>query len=659
MIYYKESPPWGLFNQFINDRCLENIADYIKKQMPEHIHEWELSSITTEHKAEMAMIRLSRSRRLSVYDDTLFFCCTFDCGFFPHAGLIDIDDADITALDVVGRILFYPPGTKKYNLILSEIHVNHQFPRESENYRPKFPGVSVSQMLHPAFGANEKNRNKMLETEADLFLDRFYPVAKNTVCPVPLQRIAEEMKLHIFTGFKIVDQDDSLGVTAFKTERINVIDEETGVQEIKSFPRGSIIIDADTIWERGFGSFNFTLAHEIYHWYRHRVHMAFMDIMGKPSDYHTTKGQLESHANGVGARILMPRESVTKKYTETFAALNDSEDEVDAYELAVAECAAFFGTSKTAMKKRLYEIGLHELERVPTVRHRLDIVDLFNLYATDPNFRNLLESDAYRYVKGYVVKNDPKYLTDTSLTEYARTHPNECIMTFRESYRSDDDSYGDSLLFRKDAYFSLTADYDMRMEDDPVYMRKIQDKLSELKEAYINNLDEPITFSRFIFPIIWKIDTEYMGLDILDEVDDGFDAGQLVITKGKRYTSRYFKKLDFQTGKMIKITEPEVFQNKTLIGYKTFNLIRRNAWSNAEIDSLIAVCAGYHLDMKTTEKALMYGGFLLIWANPRHVVFRFLITHCRDMYSDTASFNTLLMLLGEEPIGTKKHKDKE
>ena len=82
MIYYNDSPPMGMFNRFINDRCLEDIAAFIMQETPEHAHEWELLSITEENaaEAEMAYIGLARSRSLYVSGDTLFFCCTFNCG---------------------------------------------------------------------------------------------------------------------------------------------------------------------------------------------------------------------------------------------------------------------------------------------------------------------------------------------------------------------------------------------------------------------------------------------------------------------------------------------------------------------------------------------------------------------------------------------------
>ena len=400
--------------------------------------------------------------------------------------------------------------------------MNYQYPREAENCKPHFPGVRVSQMLYPAFGFNEEQRHKKLEEEAERFLRQYCPDALGTVSPVPLRRIAEDkMGLQVFTGYQIPARIDSLGLTVFKTQRIAVTDEETGEQTLIRFPRGSVIIDADTMWNRGFGSFNFTLAHEMYHWFAHRVHMAFMDIMGRPEDYDTIKGHLESQADGVGARILMPRKAVISKYLEAVDQLGGDDDDADIYELAVTECAGFFGASKTAMKKRLHELGLHEETRRPAVRRRLDVVEMFTQYATDKGFRDLLDSGAYRYIRGFVVRNDPKYIDEEGLTLYAEEHLPECTMAFREQYRRDD--VEDNLLFRKDAYFSRTADYDRRMAKSPELMKKLAEKLAKLKDLYISNLDSEESFCQFIMPIITDLNTKYMGLDVQDEVDDGFE----------------------------------------------------------------------------------------------------------------------------------------
>ena len=647
MIYYREGSAGGEFNQYVVNKEFESVSEYIIAETPAHREEWGLPPT-----AELASIRLDRSRRLTVSGDTLFFCCAFDCGFLSSPGQ-DIEDADVISLDVAGTALFHPLGTKKVDFLCTDVHMHRD--RAGENCTPSFPGVSVSQKLHPAFGYNEEQRNKVLETEANRFLTQYWPEALHTVSSVPLRQIAEEkMGLQVYTGYKLQENQTALGLTVFRTQRLAVEDEETGEMVMRRFPRGSIIIDSDTMWNRGLGSFNFTLAHEMYHWFAHRVHIAFMDIIGKPDDYERIQGHLESQANGVGARILMPGFAVTEKYKEAMAGSEDA----DTYEMAVSECARFFGASKTAMKKRLHELGLHEKTRRPTVRRRLDVVEMFAQYAADKTFRDLLDSGLYRYLRGFVIRNDPKYISEDGLTEYARQHPDECILTFREAYETQVEGDG-HLLYRKDDYFSRRADYDARMAEDPALMQQMAEKLSSMREKYLSALGDEETFCQFITPIITQINTKYMGLYIRDEMDDGFDAGQFIVDPGKRYRSRYFETYDFQTGKKIKITEPEVFQNKTPIGYKMFERMRRDDWNDLELDMAIAVCAGYHLDMDTTENALLHAGYILLRHNPRHLVFRFLISHCREMYEDTGTFNTLLILLGEEEVGTKKKLPKK
>lgn len=570
-------------------------------------------------------------------------------------------------LDVAGKILFYPPGTKKYRMELLEVHPNYRYAGDRECREIRFPGVRVSQNLHPAFGFNEEQRHKKLEEEAERFLAQFYPEALTSVTDVPLQRIAEEkMKLHIFTGYRLPEDMDTLGLTVFHKQKITVTDEETGELLSWEFPRGSILVDSDVMWNRGLGSFQFTLAHEMYHWFAHRVHMAFMDIVGRPDDYEKIKGHLESQADGVGARILMPRHAIEEKYREALEQAGSESITVpgvavdtDTYEMAVSACSAFFHASKTAVKKRLHELGLHEEIRIPAVRTRLDIVEMFTQYASDSTFRDLLDSGIYRYLKGYVVRNDPKYIEDERLTDYAREHPGECIMTFREQYRTAGVGGVDHLLFRKDSYFSRRADYDERMKREPELIKQLQDKLAAAKEAFLGYYVKQESFSQFMMPIITELNTKYMGLDVRDEVDDGLEEGKLVIKPDKRYRSRYFTQYDFQTGKTIRITEPEVFQDKTLIGYKMFEKMRRDDWNTVELTLAVAVCAGYHLDIETTEHALLCAGYVLNPYDSKQLVYRFLIIHCRDQYKDTGTFNTLLILLGENEIGTKKTPPKD
>ena len=69
MIYYNQSPPWGQFNRFINDRCLEEIAEYVQAEVKEHILSWDLKRITEETAADAVLgaIRLDHTRKFLSY----------------------------------------------------------------------------------------------------------------------------------------------------------------------------------------------------------------------------------------------------------------------------------------------------------------------------------------------------------------------------------------------------------------------------------------------------------------------------------------------------------------------------------------------------------------------------------------------------------------
>ena len=109
MICYKDSPPFGKFNRFISDACLEEIAAFIQRQVPDHAHEWGLPWITKDNAAAagLGFIQLNSTRDLFVSGDTLYFRSVFDCRF-PKNAEEDPVDADGPLLDVDGKILFYP-----------------------------------------------------------------------------------------------------------------------------------------------------------------------------------------------------------------------------------------------------------------------------------------------------------------------------------------------------------------------------------------------------------------------------------------------------------------------------------------------------------------------------------------------------------------------
>lgn len=76
MIYYREGSAGGEFNQYVVNKEFESVSESIIAETPAHREEWGLSPT-----AELASIRLDRSRRLTVSGDTLFFAAPLTVGF--------------------------------------------------------------------------------------------------------------------------------------------------------------------------------------------------------------------------------------------------------------------------------------------------------------------------------------------------------------------------------------------------------------------------------------------------------------------------------------------------------------------------------------------------------------------------------------------------
>jgi hypothetical protein len=630
----------------------------------------------------------------------VYFCHTFLCKF----SITDDINEYGTYLDIEGRIDFHG---KTYDFSLNGIHYYEQNVLSDtyiQNYIPKYPGVRANQLLIPELsGMTDAQKDRRLDKEATWFLKTFCPAALETVMPIPIRKIAEDdLHLTVITNKRLSDSLEILGQVLFYPRRLTVIDENTGEEETLVFPRGSILIDSDMFWKRGLGSFNFTLAHEIYHWLRHRVHIQFMQFVEMPEDYAKAKEIMEIQANGFTARVLMPTHAILKYYTDI---LGDSRDE-ESCEMAVSGCARFFGVSKTSVKFRLNGIGIHEYKAPPDIRHRIDAGELLELYLTDDMLCDLLETEAYLYIDGYVVKNDPLYIEETrlgippeladsddefTLTQYALTHLEECTLPFRKVTIRLVSEKVEQVLHKAGSY-SLTMDYNIRMqltkdgkriEEENQNLsdrekRVIQEKRQQTErmqtgylaifERFWDRVQKWPTFCEYILPIIMKKNEQFMTLDILDDHDDVLQEQQ-----GKKkkkasnigvkqadsgYQSRYFWAEDFPTGKRRRIPETEVFQARTLVSYKIFEQIRSNRWEKPSLDMVIAICAGYHLTMPEVEEALKYAGYYLLY-NRTHLVYRFLFTVGRNLFHDTDTFNTYLMFLNEKPLGSKASESAE
>lgn len=216
------------------------------------------------------------------------------------------------------------------------------------------------------------------DDEATKFLEKYFPEALKTPMPIPIVRIAKEkMGLTVLTE-KLSEDLRTLGQICFTSGLTEIYDEiEDEYREIE-VQDGTMIIDPGTFFERNLGCLNNTVAHECFHWHRHRNYHIMQNILeGRQSvafrcpvdqkderfkEHWTDDDWMEWQANGIAPKILMPR-AMFKIMVDQF--LNESRsnpfiaaDLMPPTSWVIDQLADFFKVSKISVRIRLEELGI-------------------------------------------------------------------------------------------------------------------------------------------------------------------------------------------------------------------------------------------------------------------------------------------------------------
>lgn len=320
--------------------------------------------------------------------------------------------------------------------------------------KPVTSGIAASNNIVPVL------YKKDLDAEATAFLEKYYPQALLEPIPVPIEKIAtEELHLNVLQGHRITDDFSIFGQICFSKGKVLVRDIFKCSETEMDVNRGTILIDAYTFWERNKGCANNTIAHEVYHWHRHRLYAAIKQILRNEkfiahrcptqmrypgeNDEWTDEQRMEWQANNMAPRILMPIQTFKIKVDELY---KQYDYENNPLKVAVLTCIAdelakFYGVSRQSALIRMTETGylearmvLNHLEEKDCHSH-ISLEDVFYEYSNNRDFRKLLDSGQFKYVEGYVIINDEKYIQSNeageySLTEYAWNNLSECALTF-------------------------------------------------------------------------------------------------------------------------------------------------------------------------------------------------------------------------------------
>jgi hypothetical protein len=338
-----------------------------------------------------------------------------------------------------------------------------------------------------------------LDAVANDFLRRYYPEALKTPMAVDPIKLAKEMGLTV--EVKDITKDLSIfGQVYFHDTEAEFYDSDKDEIVSTSVKARTIFVDPKAYFLRNLGAVNNTIVHECVHWDKHRKALELERLYnssatkikcqvvgGIKDDERNATDWMEWQANSLAPRIQMPLGIFKTKAFELIKEYRrklNTDELIDVMEPVIDELAIFFCVSRLAAKIRMIDAGYEEaigtftyidgryvrphrfkkggLERNQTFSIGAEDAAIQSL--TNPTLISLIKDGSYQYVDAHFVLNHPKYVTvnlfsETVLTDYARTHMDECCLIFDLSVRAGArEKYYTECFLNRDESSTITFD---------------------------------------------------------------------------------------------------------------------------------------------------------------------------------------------------------
>lgn len=367
------------------------------------------------------------------------------------------------------------------------------------------------------------------EKEAEDFLRKYKCAdAIDTPRPIPIRDIAIKLMSLDIVETEYLSYDGSVqGAIAFNRGVIDVYDwsSEENIGYEVSHP--TIFVDADI---SNLGRAHNTLAHECFHWWRHRNYFNYKRTHENGAEFAfrcnnrisrfgsllsgqwSNEDKMEWQARTIAPKILMPRNAFKRKVDATYSKLLDGNRGTDKSTVtsSVLEIVSdFFEVSKQSAAIRMYELGYQEAEEYcgaentnnkhspnpkrtgSTAKYHLrpiTPVQAFALYCNNDLLKAALDTGAFHFVEGYFVLNDDKYLQhntseEKKLTLYAKTHLPECALDFSVRLVPDGLMHSQaSIMYRSDSVFREESSFEANTQNTELF-NKAKDFERKLQRA--------------------------------------------------------------------------------------------------------------------------------------------------------------------------------
>ena len=331
--------------------------------------------------------------------------------------------------------------------------------------------------------------------------------------PIPIEEIANRyMSLEIIQS-ECLSLDGSVqGAIAFTKGTVDVYDWKTGEYIGYRVLGPSVFIDSHIINE---GRIRNTLAHECFHWWKHRNYFNYKRTHEKSVEFGircdrnmprhnlsdaqwTDIERMEWQARTIAPKILMPRIATRIKIEELYNEIVFKGGCTNQYELVstvVERLADFFKVSRQSAAIRMIELGYDEAQQYcgdelqsktkqtrrdsKAERHHQPVSKdaAFRLYFENEFLRETIDTGAFCFADGFFVLRNEKYVArDTndgfSLTDYAQLHLYECTLDFSIKLIGVPYLIHDStahMMYRSDTVFKEKASYESNPQNTELY----------------------------------------------------------------------------------------------------------------------------------------------------------------------------------------------
>lgn len=292
---------------------------------------------------------------------------------------------------------------------------------------------------------------KELDLIASRIVSKLYPRASDHAVPICVEHIAQKLNLRILDI--PFDQDQNIfGKIFFEDAHTVIPDPETGILTIYPADAGTIFVNKPVNGILDMNVRNNTIVHECVHWLLHRP--AFLlakawnqgapAIACRRSSYAvphrewTAIDRMEWQANTLAPRILM-QAWATRFIADTQMHHYRRLSPLLRMEKTIDDLSRHFGVSRQLAKIRVEELGYEDAKEAFTYyerkKHTISFENAVREIARNKAFRDTLATGIYLYADNSFVIRDRKYVQRDDdgvlhLTPYAKSHPDQCCLSF-------------------------------------------------------------------------------------------------------------------------------------------------------------------------------------------------------------------------------------